>query len=98
MTTGSDFHQSTGIGTFLIPPGENEREERMALLAHLRGAHPNLFGYGGPASAMFASPLPSDGAEELPLQFLVAVHRASHAGLPRDHHLDDWLVGTERES
>ncbi|HSX41713.1 MAG TPA: hypothetical protein VLF21_03785 [Candidatus Saccharimonadales bacterium] len=84
-------HPDSGVGTFLIHPGEEWREERTTLIRHLREAHANLFGAGPGVGMGGGSPLPESGVSDLPLPYLVAIHKAAHLGLETDHDVIDWL-------
>lgn len=64
----------------------NAEDDRAALVAHLRKAHPNLLSAAD-------EPLPTDGdLDTAPIGLLRAVHEANHLPLYRRHHSDDWLT------
>lgn len=86
-----------------LTPDAPARDEKQALIRHLRRHHPNLLsGAVGrddwrralerDESMGFASgPLPSSGLSEVPMVVLATVHAAAHMGLFFQHDESDWV-------
>lgn len=82
---GLEIPDMAELAALLATPAD----ERGMLLRHLRAHHPNLIGAGNRVRIGF-TPLP-DTLSRVPLEWLLAVHEANHAGLYVEHADDDWL-------